>query len=831
MKKIEILAPAGSFESMAGAINAGADAVYMGGRQFGARAYADNPDDERLLDAIDYVHLHGKKLYLTVNTLLKDKELEAELYAYLKPLYERGLDAVIVQDMGVLTAIRQWFPELDIHASTQMTVVSKDHARYLKALGVTRIVPARELSLEEVHRLKDTFGGEIECFVHGALCYCYSGQCLLSSMLGGRSGNRGRCAQPCRLPYGLGGGTSGNHRTGSDQYLLSPRDICTLDILPQLVECGIDSFKIEGRMKRPEYAAFVAYIYRKYTDMYLKYGKAGYHVDPAHKQALMDLYNRGGFSEGYYKMHNGREMMSLQRPNHFGSFVGIVDGRAGGKPAHGKVGRPVRGEKPGSGNSRATVRVRANVPLNKGDVLVMDGFSDKESVTLTDGCEGGAFVEVHFPKSVAPGTRVYRMRNEHLLEWIQKSFLSGENQEKIYISLTLFKDLPATMHLSWGRFEASVQGPVVTAALKQPLTKHTVEEKISKMGNTPYRPEKIEISMDPDAYLPLQALNQLRRDGVEALKAAVLASYERHTFATVVSAGPSAQDASGKTSQVDHGSSPQRRALISSLSMVETVLGFSDITRIYMEPWLLDEPDVLRMAERIRESQRQVYLALPHIFRDDSRSRWESLYMKLLEKGAFDGYLVRNMEGLAFLEDHGFAIHGSNLVADYELYTMNRRAADYYLNLGFSQTTVPLELNYRELRSHGCCNDEMIVYGYMPLMVSAQCVYKTSGSCQLWKKNGKGQQQPTGAVHGHYLVDRYGKALAVKNVCADCYNLIYNSQPLVLYDMAKELKVLAPAAVRYVFTKESPEQIRTILSGGSCPEEQFTRGHFNRGVE
>ena len=384
------------------------------------------------------------------------------------------------------------------------------------------------------------------------------------------------------------------------------------------------------------------------------------------------------------------------------------------------------------------------------------------------------------------------------------------------------------MHLSWGQFEARVQGPVVTGAQKQPLTESTVREKISKMGNTPYRPEQIEISMDVDAYLPLQALNQLRRDGVETLKAAVLSAYERRLPELP------AKNTSGESAQVDHRGGPQRRVLISSLSMAETVLCFPDVTRIYMEPWLLDEPDVLRVAERIRESRRQVYLALPHMFRDDSRSRWESLYMKLLEKGAFDGYLVRNMEGLAFLEDHGLAVHGNNLVADYELYTMNRRAGDYYLNLGFSQTTVPLELNYRELRARGCRNEEMIVYGYIPLMVSAQCVYKTVGSCQLSAKTGRGQQGrqlSSESGNGRHLIDRYGKAFAVKNVCAGCYNLIYNSQPLVLYDMAKELKTLAPAAVRYVFTKESPEQIRTILGGGSCPEEQFTRGHFNRGVE
>ncbi len=267
-KKIEILAPAGSYGSFMAAVTAGADAVYAGGPRFGARAFADNFTEEQLLSAIDYAHLHGRKFYLTVNTLLKDAELE-ELHEYLEPLYRQGLDAVIVQDIGVLSFVREHFPGMDIHASTQMTVTNTEGALFLKEQGAVRVVPARELALEEVYDIVEQTGLEMECFVHGALCYCYSGQCLLSSLIGGRSGNRGQCAQPCRLPYTV---------NGKKEYTLSLKDICTLELIPELVDAGIDSFKIEGRMKKPEYVALVTAMYRKYTDMYLQKGREGFAV-------------------------------------------------------------------------------------------------------------------------------------------------------------------------------------------------------------------------------------------------------------------------------------------------------------------------------------------------------------------------------------------------------------------------------------------------------------------------------------------------------------------------------------------------------------------------
>ena len=291
-KRVEILSPAGSYDSLKAAIAAGADAVYVGGSRFGARAYANNLQEDQLLEAIDYVHLHGKKIYLTINTLLKDRELRQELYAYLLPYYKQGIDAVIVQDIGVLQYVREQFPDLPIHASTQMTITNVLGAKFLEDLGVERVVTARELQLSEIAEISKNSKLEIESFVHGALCYCYSGQCLYSSLIGGRSGNRGQCAQPCRLPYKLKG-------EKENQYVLSLKDICTLDYIPELVEAGIYSFKIEGRMKKPEYVALVTAMYRKYVDLYLDKGKDAFHVEAKDREMLMDLYNRGGFHGGY----------------------------------------------------------------------------------------------------------------------------------------------------------------------------------------------------------------------------------------------------------------------------------------------------------------------------------------------------------------------------------------------------------------------------------------------------------------------------------------------------------------------------------------------------
>lgn len=314
-KKVELLAPAGNYESFLGAVHAGADAVYLAGNQFGARAYADNFSEEEVCSAIRYAHLFRRKVYLTVNILLKDREME-NLYDYLKPYYECGLDGVIVQDIGAFQYIKEQFPGLELHVSTQMTLTGVNGVRLLKKMGASRIVPARELSIEEIRDIRENVDIEIEAFVHGAMCYCYSGACLFSSILGGRSGNRGRCAQPCRLPYEVF--YHDKKVTKEEQYILSLKDMCTIQMIPKLIESGIDSFKIEGRMKKPEYTAGVTAMYRKYIDLYYA-DPEHFSVDKKDIERIKKLYIRSELQDGYYKKHNGKEMVSLSKPSYSGS--------------------------------------------------------------------------------------------------------------------------------------------------------------------------------------------------------------------------------------------------------------------------------------------------------------------------------------------------------------------------------------------------------------------------------------------------------------------------------------------------------------------------------
>ena len=463
-EEIELLAPAGSYEGFEAAIGAGADAVYVGGAAFGARAYAKNFGEEELLRAIDTAHIHGKKLYLTVNTLLKNRELSEQLYDYLLPYYKEGLDAVIVQDLGVFKMIREMFPGMHLHASTQMTVTAPEGMKFLEEQGASRVVTARELSLDEIRRMHETSPIEIESFVHGALCYSYSGQCLMSSILGGRSGNRGRCAQPCRLPYqtGLCGEyreetenqrskncTNKSHinknrtnrnfenknqssRNRQDKFQkevcpLSLKDISTIEILPQIIEAGVTSLKIEGRMKQPGYTAGVTSVYRKYLDILFEKGAENYKVAEKDRQYLLDLFNRGGSCTGYYEMQNGPSMMAFT-------------------------------------NEKKT-----------GDI-----------------------------------TPVLRKK-----------------KEKIQGTLILFPGSPAILDVSCRGIHGSASLGEVQYAQNQPLTEERIRSQMEKLGNTEYEWENLEIQMDESIFIPMKMLNEVRRQALESLEEEILKSYRR----------------------------------------------------------------------------------------------------------------------------------------------------------------------------------------------------------------------------------------------------------------------------------------------------------------
>lgn len=790
---VELLAPAGSYASMKAAFAAGADAVYIGGSRFGARAYADNLEEKRMCQAIDYAHIHGRRLYMTVNTLFKERELK-ELYRYLEPYYRRGLDGVIVQDLGAMAFMGENFPGLPLHASTQMTIVGPEGARKLKEMGASRIVTARELSLEEIRQIKSQVDIEIESFVHGALCYCYSGQCLMSSLIGGRSGNRGRCAQPCRLPYSVPDKYRADGSKRPDkQYVLNLKDLCTLDILPRIIEAGVCSLKIEGRMKSPRYTAGVVSIYRRYVDRYLDQGGRDWQVDPADKRLLLDLFDRGGFTEGYYEQHNGRDMVAL-------------------------------GEKPAFRKENQAFSTHLD-----------QAYIEKE---LQEPIKGAALLE--------PG------KEASLTLWR----VGREGEERA----------------------VTVYGQKVQAAVSQPMSREKVEKQLRKTGNSPFSLTSLEVSIRGDIFMPVQALNELRRMGLEALEKAILEA------AIADKRRPGASNVEIKTSKVVQANDDSKRP--SGQAAVPMLLAASLEEREQLAPALAD-PDVdeiyidadgypagcwADVVDTCHQAGKKCRLLLPAIFRQQA-ARYFNTEKDGLFKAGFDGTVVRDLEGLGWLKKLEREVIGGtkgarpplfSMVFDHSLYTWNHLADRVFLEEGPERITMPVELNSHELLEKGCAGQELIVYGALPMMVSAQCVQKTMGGCireggdlQAWgdgaaaaercgRKTARSQTRRVLAPKPQAekvltIKDRTGKEMPVKSHCTFCYSTIYNASPLMLLGMEEVVRKLRPSVLRLQFTTEPPEQVRRCLQAYADsfrygrqtdpPCKEFTRGHMKRGVE
>nr|WP_297874468.1 U32 family peptidase [uncultured Blautia sp.] len=728
--RTELLAPAGSYEGLQAVVKAGADAVYIGGRMFGARAYAKNPEKDEMLEAIDYAHLHGKKIYLTVNTLLKNQELFGELYDFLAPYYAQGLDAVIVQDFGVLSFIKKEFPGLPIHASTQMAVTGPHGAGLIQEAGASRIVTARELSLKEIRDIYERTGAEIESFVHGALCYCYSGMCLFSSMLGGRSGNRGRCAQPCRLPYTAY--QQGKQINGKNQsYLLSPKDMCTIEILPELLQAGVYSLKIEGRMKRPEYAAGVTAIYRKYLDLFERHPES-YQIEAEDMQELLDLYQRDGFNKGYYQVHNGKEMMA------------------------------VRNQK--EQNKKQNIQGK---------------------------------------------------RNEVLFERLKKQYLDAKLQEKITGTLVLCTDAPAVLDLDFQNTHVQVMGDMVEPAQRQPLTQDRVKKQMEKTGQTPFAFEHLEVITDEAGFLPMQSLNELRRAGLEKLEASYLSQYRRKL---------PEKDTESWTEREETLDSEQKWYVsVEQKEQWEAALSQEEVDGIYCSISMYSvknfREEVLQDIQVTHQAGKEYYLTLPYVLRE---GRLDNRIQAIREVGkSADGFVIRNLEELGYLKNLGLE---RKAVGDYSLYSFNDLSQNFLEDMGLLRTTVPLELNGKEIRRKECSRSEMIVYGYYPMMISAQCVKKTCGTCD----------HQSGTVQ---LKDRYGNYFMTKSFCDFCYTVIYNSVPTSLWEETEQIKSAGVQALRMNFTWENRKECKRLLEffvqkkKNAFKMQDATKGHFKRGVE
>lgn len=705
-KDFELLAPAGNLEIFKGVIESGADAVYVGGSMFGARAYANNFTEDELLEAIDFAHLRGVKVYLTVNTLIKNSEF-SKLYDYLLPYYKRGLDAVIVQDIGVVKAIHEYFPSLEIHTSTQMTVTGADGVRFLSQFGVTRVVMAREVSLAEMKRIHEETGMELEAFVHGALCYSYSGQCLFSSILGGRSGNRGRCAQPCRLPYTVEG--------KKDEYILSLKDMCGIKALDKLHDAGVYSLKIEGRMKQLEYACGVVKYYRSYIDSMKPVTDADY-------DRIKALGNRCGFTDRYYFDHNGSDMVTYVKPN-------FVSNAAEPSPEKRKLSI-------------------------EGELVLREG--EPGSLTVKRG-------DVTYKASIEP----------------------------------------------------------VSAALKAPLDKKAAIDRINKTGDTDFEFSHIKAQIGENVFVPNGALNKLRRDAISGLCDKLLKKYYRNDarYADISSMCELPEHVVKSDAVHEDGAvnAKDYTAICSCMTrtQLDTLISYDCFDVFYLDFDMYDRNTLIQQfaddVKCLTKRNKKVYLMLPTIFRADSSDYFVSI-AKELDKVSFEGFVVKNYEEL-YLTENLFT--GKKVILDHNMYTFNDVSKSAFFEHGVSGDTVPLELNSKEIMHRNNIGSQMIVYGYYPLMTTANCVHKNTKGCDKKQKL-------------IYLKDRYNKSFAVCNNCKECYNTIYNSLPTMLIKNMSKLKEAGIRSFRYSFTIETPKQIKAVMDDKIA---EYTNGHYKRGVE
>lgn len=702
-KDFELLAPAGNLEIFKGVIESGADAVYVGGSMFGARAYANNFTEEELLEAIDFAHLRGVKVYLTVNTLIKNSEL-SKLYDYLLVYYKRGLDAVIVQDIGVVKAIHEYFPSMEIHTSTQMTVTGADGVRFLSQFGVTRVVMAREVSLAEMKRIHEETGMELEAFVHGALCYSYSGQCLFSSILGGRSGNRGRCAQPCRLPYTVEG--------KKDEYILSLKDMCGIKALDKLHDAGVYSLKIEGRMKQLEYACGVVKYYRSYIDSMKPVSDADY-------DRIKALGNRCGFTDRYYFDHNGSDMVTYVKPN-------FVSNAAEPSPEKRKLSI-------------------------EGELVLREG--EPGSLTVKRG-------DVTYKASIEP----------------------------------------------------------VSAALKAPLDKKAAIDRINKTGDTDFEFSHIKAQIGENVFVPNGALNKLRRDAISGLCDKLLKKYYRNDARYADMSRLTVLPEHVVKSDAAHDEAINDYTTICSCmtrAQLDTLISYECFDVFYLDFDMYDRNTLIQQfsddVKCLTKRNKKVYLMLPTIFRADSSDYFVSI-AKELDKVSFEGFVVKNYEEL-YLTENLFT--GKKVILDHNMYTFNDVSKNAFFEHGVSGDTVPLELNSREIMHRNNIGSQMIVYGYYPLMTTANCVHKNTKGCDKKQKL-------------IYLKDRYNKSFAVCNNCKECYNTIYNSLPTMLTKNISKLKEAGIRSFRYSFTIETPKQIKAVMDDKVA---EYTNGHYKRGVE
>lgn len=799
-KEIELLAPAGSMESMLAAIENGANAIYLGGKLLNARKYASNFEEDELIEAVRYAHLHGVKVYVTINILVSDFEME-EAIDYIRFLYEIDVDAVIVQDIGIAALIRKIFPKLEIHGSTQMTVNNLYGARYLEKLGFARVILARETPIDEIKRIKENTSIELEAFVHGALCFAYSGQCLMSSFIGGRSGNRGTCAQPCRMQYKIVD-ENGNLVEKLDKlHYLSPKDLNTLDNVDQLIEAGISSLKIEGRMKRKEYVATVVKTYRKALDN----GKST--IRDEEREDLRQIFNRG-FTKGVGLGDFGRDFMSTDRPDNRGILAGnIVD------------------------VDRKNIYIKLEVDIDKGDGIEFQLSNGKyKGLQSPNDAKGGSVISIFKRGNVNIGSKVYRTSSIKLLNRLN----NGDNEvskEPINMDIYIKQNENPKLIVKYKNHSGQAElNKKVEESKNIPLTLEKVREQLDRLGNTRYYLNEINIDLDEGSFMTHKDLNRLRREALENLEGKISNFNNRIPINDDEYRSMKDRYLSLQPYKKDDGF--KLSVKIGNIAQLKK-LDLGKMNRLYL-PISEELPSML---DEIKDNKLEVFLWTDKILYSEDLQ----VYKKIIDSNIhrIDGIAASNLGTYEFLKE----TYDTNIHGDIGLNIFNSHAAAFFLK-DISSVTLSPELNLKQIElinKNIKGNLEATVFGYLPVMISRNCPFATVKNC----KNDDNCSTCKYA-EGYGLYDR--KDMVFKAYRRGNSSIIYNSVALMLLDKLEDIRNSGINIFRLDFTSED-EDIELIQSiyydflNGNISQNQardfvedykenkdITMGHFYRGI-
>lgn len=773
---IELLSPVGDFECLKAAVQNGADAVYFGSNIFSARAFASNFDNEELEKAINYAKIRGVKTHLTLNTLIKNNEFE-QAFNLAKKAYELGIDAIIVQDLGLATDLIKFFPDLDIHASTQMTTTNLETVKKLEKIGFKRIVLSRECSLSEIKNICKNTNAEIEVFAHGALCICYSGQCLFSSMVGGRSGNRGMCAQPCRLPYSLLSDKNEKSKEYNKGYLLSTRDLCTLDLLPELISAGITSLKIEGRMKSPTYVATVTRIYKKYIDLATRFIKkeiSEYIINENDKQALLQVFNRGNFSSGHLKDEPNKKLIFKEKPNNLGIYIGKVVKFS-----------PKKG----------LITCNVENPISIGDSVSFENESTK--YTISELMEKNIniktakkFQTVTFGRmkgNIKVNDKIYKITDKSLLSNSLESYNKEYKKTSLDCKLKIKNGQKIEVYVKSIDFmieNSFIYDFIPNTAQNAPLTIDKVKNQFNKTLNTCFEFSNIKIDLDNDLFIPTSILNDIRRQALAEIEGKILKSFKRTSEVEYI----------GKNFNSSNIDSQEKVILLNELYKNYNYSNLKNVDKIYLPLKYFVRNDFTDILNTLSHKGK-LYLYMPFIIKDKYIKSIRNCIENIVSKFNICGFVISEYSSIDYLK-----MFNKDVIANYNFNVYNSYTLNKLKSFGFSNITLSPEFQQDELMEISDSKSEVIVYGKIPLMTMSYCLLGKSNMCY------KECKKLCKTDYKFFLNDRYNFKFRVISDNLQTLTTIYNSRNIELYKNNPQF-----ASLRFDFLDETIEEINKII--------------------